>query len=226
MSRTAALGTTLAVLSIAAVALAGCSTTTASQAADSTQKPASQAPEPSPAPTSAAAAADACTKPASINLAPAGARVTGDLVDRGAREFAVGTVGRDNKGRIVSYTVAPNDVAAVVGERLCIENGQALSVLNHTRTIHPGQVLRLNPDPQIRYIPYYNPWNAPAGFKQIPYQEAIEAMGTAADEGDLETMRRIWTRTLSGMFTDPADIQAIQQALDAGDLGVLSQMFS
>lgn len=154
------------------------------------------------------------------------AEVTGEIVDQGARNFATGTVGLDDKGNIVSYTVAPGDVATVVGERLCIYNGIMLDTLNHTRDIHPDQVLRLNPDPAVTWVPYHNPNEAGEGFQQIPYQEAIEAMGRASDAGDVDTMRRIWNDELKAMFTDPAVIDQIQEALDSGDLTVLNQMFS
>lgn len=39
-------------------------------------------------------------------------------------------------------------------------------------------------------------------------------------------MRAIWADELFGMFSILADIDVIQQAIDAGDLDVLSQMFS
>lgn len=149
-----------------------------------------------------------------------------DLVDTGAREFAAGMVGLDEQGRPATYTVAPGDVPSIVGDRFCIYNGQALASINHTRTIHPGQVLRLNPDPTVHWIPYFNPTDAPAGFLQIPYQAAIEEMGSAADADDLETMRAIWANELSAMFTRPVDIAAIEQALNAGDMDILRKMFS
>lgn len=226
MPRADKLAPTLAALVLAVTGLAGCAATAAPQVADPSPEPASQTPEEEAAQVTAEPDPDACVNPAWINLSTEGVSITGDIEDRGAREFAQGAVGRDDEGNIVSYTVATGDVAAAIGERLCIENGLALTTLNHTRTVHPDQVLRLDPDPDLRFIPYYNPWDAPAGFEQIPYQAAIEAMGHAADAGDVDTMRGIWADTLSGMFTDSADISAIQQALDAGDLAVLTEMFS
>jgi hypothetical protein len=126
----------------------------------------------------------------------------------------------------VTYTVAPGDVEAVIGERLCIQNGGLLGILNHVRTIQPGQVLWLVPDPDVFWVPYYNPDDAPAGFPQIPYQQAIEAMGASADAGDVDAMCSIWEDTLSGMFTSQNDIDAISQALASGNPDVLRQMFS
>ena len=208
---------TIAALVLAACALAGCAATTPPRTADS-----SEAPSPTPDPVETDAVAVGCTDPAWIGPGT----LSGALFDGGARELAAGTVGLDADGTIVSYTVAPGDAPYAIGDRLCIENALSLAELNHTRTIHPGQVLRLNPDPSVRWIPYYNPSDAPAGFQQIPYQSAIEAMGTAADAGDVDTMRAIWADGLAAMFTDPRDIDAIQEALDVGDLEVLRQMFS
>ncbi|QYG11519.1 hypothetical protein [Microbacterium sp. PAMC22086] len=226
-------------------ALAGCTTTAAPQAADASPKPAaSQAPKPSTAESEAeaglpsgyvdvghgtsvpAGSPEGCETPAYIHITGMSAEVTGKVVDQGARDFASGTVGLDDEGTIVSYTVAPGDVPTVVGERLCIYNGIMLATLNHTRDIHPDQVLRLNPDPAVTWVPYYNPNEAGEGFQQIPYQEAIEAMGRAADAGNVDTMRGIWNDTLRAMFTDPAVIDQIQKALDSGDPAVLGQMFS
>jgi hypothetical protein len=73
-----------------------------------------------------------------------------DLVDMGPREFAEGTVGVDDQGRIATYVVAPGDTTAAIGERLCIVNGTALSDLNHYAAgdaIQPGDILNLIPNP-------------------------------------------------------------------------------
>ncbi|MEV8174956.1 hypothetical protein [Microbacterium sp. NPDC079176] len=242
MSSTARLSTTLAALTLAVTVLAGC---TAPQATDPSQKPdSSPAQKPSTAGPDAdaglpggyvdvghgtsvpAGSPDGCETPAYIHIGGMSAEVTGEIVDQGARDFAAGTVGLDDEGNIVSYTVAPGDVPTAIGERLCIYNGIMLATLNHTRTIHPDQVLRLDPDPTVPWVPYHNPDEAEAGFQQIPYQEAIEAMGRAADTGDVDTMRGIWNDKLKAMFTNPAVIDQIQAALDVGDLDVLNQMFS
>ena len=148
-----------------------------------------------------------------------------DLVDMGPREFAEGTASRDDQGRIKTYTVAPGDVPSAIGDRFCLGNGIALGDINHTRTIHPGDVLILTPDPTLAWIPYYNPTDAPDGFKQIPYQTAIEAMGDASAAGDIDTMRSIWANKLAPMTTDQADLDAVAQALSKGDMTVLRQMF-
>lgn len=244
MSSTAKLAPLLAAFVLAVTALAGC-TAPAPQSADSTPKPAAiQAHRPSAAEPDVdggvpygyvdvghgtyvpAGDLGGCESPAYIHIGGMSSELTGQIVDQGTREFASGQVGFDDEGNIVSYTVAPGDAPDAIGERLCIYNGIMLATLNHTRTIHPDQVLRLNPDPAVPWVPYYNPNEAEAGFQQIPYQQAIEAMGGAADTGDVDAMLGIWNDTLKAMFTDPAVIDQIQNALDAGDPDVLSQMFS
>ncbi|MCM3781134.1 hypothetical protein [Microbacterium hydrocarbonoxydans] len=72
-----------------------------------------------------------------------------DLVDLGPRDYAQGTVGFDDQGRIATYTVAPGDVETVIGERFCIYNGIALGMLNGYPggdAIQPGDVITLNAD--------------------------------------------------------------------------------
>lgn len=220
MFRTGRLAPTAIALVLGIAALAGCAATAEAAAPDTSPSAASPAGE------AAATNADACTNPAQIILSSGGAGITGRVQDRGAREFAQGIVGLDDEGNIVSYTVAAGDAEYAIGDRLCIVNGPALADLNHVRTVHPDQVLRLTAEPDVLFVPYTNPVDAPAGFAQIPYQEAIEEMGRAADAGDVDAMRAIWASTLSGMFTNPVDIDGIQKALDAGDLTVLTQMFS
>lgn len=148
-----------------------------------------------------------------------------DLVDTGAAEFATGSVGRDARGRIKTYTVAPGDVASAIGDRFCLGNGISLPAINHTSVIHPGDVLILTPDPSLAWIPYDVPTDAPAGFLQAPYRNAMEAMGEAARAGDVEGMRQIWADRLKPMTSNAADIAAITQALQGGDLDVLREMF-
>ena len=75
------------------------------------------------------------------------------------------------------------------------------------------------------WVPFLNPADAPAGFEQIPYQVAIEAMGAAADAGDVEAMRAIFADGLSSMFPIPAHADVIGQALGGSDLDVMRQMF-
>ncbi|MDY0910785.1 LysM peptidoglycan-binding domain-containing protein [Microbacterium sp. CFBP9034] len=166
-----------------------------------------------------------CEDPAWIHQGEMSASLSGDLVDRGARDLAAGTAGLDDEGRIVSYTVAPGDALYAIGDRFCIANALTIADLNHTRTIQPGEVLLLHPDRSIPWVPYLIPAGAPAGYRQIPYQVAIEAMGTAADAGDVEAMRAIFADGLSSMFPNPAHADMIAQALDGGDLHVLRQMF-
>ncbi|WP_349425682.1 hypothetical protein [Microbacterium sp. LWS13-1.2] len=167
-----------------------------------------------------------CEEPAWLHVGGTSASISGDLVDRGARDLAAGTVGLDDEGRIKTYTVAAGDALFAIGDRFCIANALTIAMLNHTRTIQPGEVLLLHPDSSIPWVPYYNPVTTPAGYQQIPYQLAVEAMSAAAHAGDLDRMRAIFADELSGLFPDPAEAQVIAQALDAGDLDVLRQMFA
>lgn len=81
-----------------------------------------------------------------------------DLVDMGPQEFATGTVEPDEQGRPLTYTVAPGDVIDVIGDRFCIYNGGALSLLNNypaDEGIQPGDVLTLNADYATDFVyPY------------------------------------------------------------------------
>jgi len=169
---------------------------------------------------------EGCENPIWLHIGQSSARLNGDLTDRGEREFAAGTVGLDDQGRIKTYTVAPGDALFAIGDRFCIANALAIATLNHTRTIQPGEVLLLHPDSSIAWVPYYNPVTTPAGYQQIPYQLAVEAMSAAAHAGDLDRMRGIFANELSGLFPDPAEAEVIARALDAGDLDVLRQMFA
>jgi hypothetical protein len=146
--------------------------------------------------------------------------------DRGARDLAAGTVGTDDAGAIVTYVVAPGDALNAIGARLCINNALSLAALNHTATVHPGQVLRIFRDASLPEVPYFNPQDAPAGFQQIPYQSTLEKMGRAADAGDVAAVRSMWSHTLSGMFYNPELVARIQQLVDAGNPKVLQQLFS
>ncbi|MFJ2543914.1 hypothetical protein [Microbacterium sp. NPDC087589] len=148
----------------------------------------------------------------------------GTLRDLGAREFAQGEVSSDADGTPVTYTVEPGDVQAVIAERLCAY--PALDSMNHVRVIQPGQVLWLTPNPDLPWVPYYGPHDAPSGFQQIPYQQAIESAGRAVDAGDVDTVRAIWNDTLKGMFATQETIDAVQKVVDSGDLDALRQLFS
>ena len=166
-----------------------------------------------------------CDAPAWLHLGRMSASLSGDLVDRGARDLAAGTAGL-NEGRVVTYTVAPGDALYAIGDRFCIANALTIATLNHTRTIQPGEVLLLHPDGSIPWIPYFNPADAPAGYQQIPYQLAIEAMSAAAAANDLDAMRTVFANDLSPLFPNPAHANLIADALDAGDLDALRQMFA
>lgn len=226
MSTAAKLRTTLAALALVTFSVSGCTATTAPQADSSSKPVVIGAPEPTTAPATAETDADSCADPARILFGRMSASLKGELVDLGTREFAMGTVERDDEGTIVSYTVAAGDVTSVIGERLCIENATSMATLNHTGTIHPGQVLRFDRNPDVLWVPYANPDNVPAGFQPDVYQSAIEAMAAAGDAGEVDTMRTIWADELSGLFLQSANKDVIQQALDRGDIDVLRQMFS
>lgn len=167
-----------------------------------------------------------CEDPAWLHVGGMSASLSGDLVDRGARDLAAGSAGLNDVGQIVTYTVAPGDALYAIGDRFCIANALTIATLNHTRTIQPGEVLLLHPDSSIPWIPYFNPDDAPAGYQQIPYQLAVEAMSAAAHANDLDAMRRIFADDLVVLFPNPADADMIAKALDAGDLDVLRQMFA
>ena len=169
---------------------------------------------------------EGCGNPAWLHIGGASAGLSGDLVDRGEREFAAGAVGLDDGGRIKTYTVAAGDALFAIGDRFCIANALNIATLNHTRTIQPGEVLLLHPDSSIPWVPYYNPLTVPAGYQQIPYQLAVEAMSAAAHAGDLGRMRAIFENELSDLFPDPEEAEVIAGALDVGDLDVLRQMFA
>ncbi|GAA1123743.1 hypothetical protein GCM10009651_03420 [Microbacterium natoriense] len=177
---------------------------------------------PSPAPVDPF---DGCERPAQINWGRMTAQIAGIVEDRGPHPYAEGTVGADESGAITTYTVAPGDGLIMIGERLCIEAG-ALDMFNHSRDIYPGQVLRLTQDPNVPNVPFLQPPDAPEGFQQIPYQQAIVDMRKAANAGDVDTMRRIWTKTLAPMFPVQADADLISAFLDAGDITELRQMFA
>jgi hypothetical protein len=86
------------------------------------------------------------------------ATLTGDLVDMGTREFAVGEVGYAADGRIATYTVAPGDSTWAIGDRFCLYHGLALLSLNGYpggHAIQPGDVLVLDPGavPGFEYTP-------------------------------------------------------------------------
>jgi len=65
--------------------------------------------------------------------------------DRGPRDFAAGTVTYDEDGNVATYTVAPGDAGAAIGERFCIDYVSLLAANGVFPTIHPGDVLVINP---------------------------------------------------------------------------------
>lgn len=65
--------------------------------------------------------------------------------DRGPSEYAQGTVTLDEDGNVKTYTVAPGDAGMAIGERFCIDYVSLLAVHDAFPTLHPGQVLTINP---------------------------------------------------------------------------------
>lgn len=228
MSRSTARTAALASVGVVALLLVGCGAEGAGDTSSAPSPPATRGPEPEPVTAEAPepTTTDRCVRMSEV------VSYTDDwrwerrqpLVDLGAREFAQGEVTLDDDGHVVTYTVAPGDVEAVIAERLCAY--PSLALLNHVRDLSPGQVLWLTPDPDSPWVPYFSPLDAEAGFAQIPYQNAMTAAGLAVDAGDIDGVRAIWNDTLAGMFTDPATIEAIQKVVDAGDPDALRQLFS
>lgn len=167
-----------------------------------------------------------CEEAAWIHMGEMNAWLHGDIPDQGVREFAAGEAGLDAEGRVVTYTVAPGDALYAISDRFCIANPHAIDTLNHTRMIQPGDVLLLRPNKSLPWIPYYSPPDAPAGYQQIPYQNAVESMSAAAQAGDLDAMRTIFENDLAGLFPNPDHANVIARALDLGRLDVLRHMFA
>lgn len=108
-----------------------------------------------------------CTASSFINItrddgSPWRASLLGpDLVDMGPREFAAGDVGYAADGRIATYTVEPGDSPWSIGDRFCLNNGNAVPLLNGLKgyeAIQPGQVLVLNPEavPDFEFVDPYD----------------------------------------------------------------------
>ncbi|MCM3613322.1 hypothetical protein M3672_02590 [Microbacterium enclense] len=228
MSGTPQLTPVLAVLAVTVAALAGC--TAAPPAAVETPEASASAalaePVTDATPAPQPAESETCFRMSEVSSATGGLYLErrGTLRDFGPREFAQGEVTLGEDGTPSTYTVEPGDVETVIAERLCAYPN--LGSMNHVRTIQPGQVLWLTPDPDTPWVPYYSPADAPAGFEQIPYQQAIESAGGAVDLGDVETVQAIWNDTLKGMFVDQGTIDAVQEVVDSGDLDALRQLFS
>ncbi|WP_454171017.1 hypothetical protein [Microbacterium maritypicum] len=224
MSHKTKLSTTLAVLALAAAALAGCTATSPTAVQTSNDSDLTVGTEGTPKPESTEP--ETCSSASQVYGDGGGLywERQGTLRDLGAREFAQGEVTVDEDGTPLTYTVEPGDVEAVIAERLCA--WPTLGEMNHVRVIQPGQVLWLTPDPNSPSVPYYSPHDAPAGFQQIPYQQAIESAGAAVDAGDVDRVRAIWTDTLKVMFTNQETIDAVQKVVDSGDLDALRQLFS
>lgn len=237
MSRTAKFSSLMAALTVATVGITGCTATPSAVSqepetspaepvagASPTQEPPQSAAEASPTPQPTAS--DACPRMSEVTGSGDGVYLErkGTLKDLGAREFAQGEVTFDADGNPATYTVASGDVEDVIAERLCAY--PSLGAMNHVRVIQPGQVLWLTPDPSIPSVPYFGPSDAPEGFQQLPYQQAIDAAGEAVDSGDVDAVREIWNDTLRGMFVNQESIDAVQQVVDSGDLDALRQLFS
>ena len=169
---------------------------------------------------------EGCEESRWLNVGGGRASISGDLMDRGPNGAARGSVGLNADGNVKTYTVEPGDALFAIGDRFCIANALTIATLNHTRTIQPGEVLLLAPDSSIPWVEYFNPRSAGAGYQQIPYQLAVEAMSAAAWAGDIDQMRDIFTNELRALYPDPAEADVIAQALHAGNLDVLRQMFA
>lgn len=224
MSGTRKLVAVLTALAVTAAALAGCTAT--APAGIQTTDASAPAAVADATPTPESTEPDTCSAMSEVYGDGGGLywQRQGTLRDLGVREFAQGEVSLDADGTPLTYTVEPGDVEAVIAERLCA--WPTLGEMNHVRVIQPGQVLWLTPDPDSPWVPYYSPWDAPEGFLQIPYQQAIESAGRAVDAGDVDTVRTIWNDTLRGMFTTQETIDAVQKVVDSGDLDALRQLFS
>lgn len=224
MSGTHKLAPALAALALAAAALAGCTATSPAAVQTSNDSDLTVGTEATPTPESNEL--ETCSSASQVYGDGGGLywERQGTLRDLGAREFAKGEVTVDEDGIPLTYTVEPGDVEAVIAERLCA--WPTLGEMNHVRVIQPGQVLWLTPDPNSPSVPYYSPHDAPAGFQQIPYQQAIESAGAAVDAGDVDRVRAIWNDTLKGMFLNQKTIDAVQKVVDSGDLDALRQLFS
>ncbi|MGJ0389499.1 hypothetical protein [Microbacterium sp. CGR1] len=228
MSGTRKLVPVLAALAVTAAALAGCTATAPAAVQTSEASASTDASEPvsEATPTPESTEPDTCSALSEVHGDGGGLywERQGTLRDLGVREFAQGEVSLNTDGTPLTYTVEPGDVEAVIAERLCA--WPTLGEMNHVRVIQPGQVLWLTPDPDSPWVPYYSPWDAPEGFLQIPYQQAIESAGRAVDAGDVDTVRSIWNGTLKGMFVNQYTIDAVQKVVDSGDLDALRQLFS
>lgn len=75
-----------------------------------------------------------------------------ELVDRGSRDTAAGTVARDSDGRIVSYTVADGDGEIAIGDRFCMEPQSFMEYSGLEWTLQPGDVLVLAVDPADLFV--------------------------------------------------------------------------
>lgn len=83
-------------------------------------------------------------------------KLLGDLTDMGATEYAAGSVGYNADGQIQTYTVEAGDSLISIGERFCIDY-ITVAVYNHRtapgKTIQPGDILVLRPDPTAPWTP-------------------------------------------------------------------------
>ncbi|OJV93213.1 MAG: hypothetical protein BGO47_09270 [Microbacterium sp. 67-17] len=83
-------------------------------------------------------------------------KLLGELTDMGTSGYASGPVGYDEQGKIETYTVQPGDALAAIGERFCIDY-ITVGVYNHRtppgKTIQPGDILVLRPDPTVTWSP-------------------------------------------------------------------------
>jgi len=121
------------------------------------------APAPSPSPSDSPVPAATCASKAFIvfdvpdQKGPIFPKLYGGLRDAGPEPGAEGVAHLDAEGRVASYTVAAGDAPSSLEDRFCLM-WTSLYRLNHVwaddgKTIQPGDVLILRPDPTVEWTP-------------------------------------------------------------------------
>ena len=160
---------TLAALTLAVTALAGCTATeqppaaekpaaapaaTPAQASPAPVQPAAvTTPEPEAEPTPRNCAADPTAEIIVPSLEDGETHISmtleGELTDSGPATQASGTPRYDSDGHFATYTVKSGDTLFGIAERFCIEP-QSFQIANQTISwqLQPGDLLILNPNPE------------------------------------------------------------------------------
>lgn len=160
------------VVLLATVLLAGCGVMGASVESPAAAAPvvdvsvSRTAPSPSPTPTPTADA-DSCPARAGIGIygwsegdeEPIMSALWNgvELVDRGPREFATGTVARSAEGYI-SYTVASGDAPEAIAERLCTKVFSFENYFGYSPVLYAGDVIEV---PDVLRPKLAVPWTEP-----------------------------------------------------------------